>query len=226
VSIFAVGEKGTPATTEAAAVQFCISIEEPSLSLQGVVDGMLASEDCQTDPTVRQRYAEKVFAVLRLVAKGLRHLHALALVHGSVDAMNCAKYGNRWKLRNVLGIKRIGQSVDFDVGSDGSSSSEMLPAADVWAFGKLSFEILVGEPLYSVVDRQKQLDDWDRAKQTFQEILLQVRVIPSGADLILSCLNPVPSLRPTMSDVLRNAFWKSCKREVESKSMNLLPFVD
>jgi hypothetical protein len=219
--MFAVGEDGMPATSEAAAAQFCISIEEPSLTLKGVVDGMLASDDCHTDSAVRRRYAEKVFAVLRLVAKGLRHLHALELVHGSVDAMNCAKYGSRWKLRNVLGIKKVCQSVDFDqTNSDpelrGSDSTEILQTADVLAFGKLSFEILVGEPLHSVVDRHQLLGDWDRAKLTIQHRLVQACVVPSGADLILSCLHPIQFLRPTMSDVLRNSFWKGLRRQVES----------
>jgi hypothetical protein len=227
VSIFAVGEDGTPATSAVAAAQFCISIEEPSLTLQSVVDGMIASEDCQTVPAVRHRYAEKVFAVLRLVAKGLRHLHALNLVHFSVDAMNCGKYGSRWKLRNAIGIKERGESVDFDrcqyapelVGLNGSALSDIQPPADVWAFGKLSFEILVGEPLFGVGDRnlRQLLAEWDSLKVSVHARLVQSCVTTAGSDLIISCLHPNPSARPTISDVLRDAFWQGLKRQSESR---------
>jgi Protein tyrosine and serine/threonine kinase len=217
VSIFAVGEDGMPALSDIAAKQFCLSIEEPSLTLLDVMNGMLASDDCQTVTTVRKRYAEKVFAVLRLVAKALRHLHSLSLVHGSVCAANCAKYGSRWKLRNVLGIERSQvESSTKSVGSETNDNTELMPgpAADVWDFGMLAFEILVGERLF-FDDEMPRIDivDWERRKGIARERLVEASVSPSGAALILSCLHPNRTSRPTMADLLRKAFWKEFKRQ-------------
>lgn len=221
--MFAVGEDGMPTTTAMTAKQFCISVEQPSLTLQGVVNGMLSSDDCQSMPAVRQRYAEKVFAVLRIVAKGLRHLHSLDLVHGSVNSTTCAKYQNRWKLCNVLRIKAPGQIAEPASpippelqGSNQVESSTVQPSHDIWAFGCLAFEVLVGEPLFGDDDhlRRQLLGDWDRVgKQSSYEKLVQACVPSAGAELILSCLSPDPRIRPSMSDVLLHNFWRDFKRQ-------------
>jgi hypothetical protein len=221
VSIFAVGEDGMPATSEVSAKQFCISIEEPSLTLLDVMNGMLASEDCQMVAAVRKRYAEKVFAVLRLAAKALRHLHSLSLVHGSVSALNCAKYGSRWKLRNVLGIEQGGVDSSLKSKVSGTTYNTEIhpdPMADVWDFGMLAFEILVGERLFFDKETlQDELGDWNRHRRIAHERLVQASVSPSGAALILTCLHPDRTSRPTMADLLRDAFWKEFKRPNDSQ---------
>lgn len=183
------------------------------------MNGMLASDDCQMVTAIRKRYAEKVFAVLRLVAKALRHLHSVGLVHGSVGAVSCAKYGSRWKLRNILGIERSGvASSAKSIGSETTGNAESMPdpTSDVWDFGMLAFEILVGERLSG--DEMHLNDvDWDRRKTIAQQRLADASVSASGAELILSCLHPHRTSRPTMADLLRHSFWKEFKRQNDSE---------
>lgn len=212
-----------PAMSNIAAKQFCVSIEEPTLTLLDVMNGMLASDDCQKVASVRKRYAEKVFAVLRLAAKALRHLHSLSLVHGSVCAANCAKYDSRWKLRNVLGIERSGvdsESSTKSIGSETNDHTELAPdpTTDIWDFGMLAFEVLVGERLFFDDEtRRNEVVDRERHRSIAYERLEAASVSPSGAALILSCLHPNRASRPTMADVLRSSFWKEFKRQNDSK---------
>jgi serine/threonine protein kinase len=67
------------------------------------------------------KYLTKICAVLRVVAKALRHLHSQELVHGSLSLNTIGKYsGNvngstttstHWKLASVVGAPLIGQSM-------------------------------------------------------------------------------------------------------------------
>jgi len=169
--VFGVGEDGKP--TAMGAKQHSIAIEQPNLTLEEVILGMVQNEDCQNVPAIRRRYAEKVFAVLRVVAKALRHLHGVGLVHGGLSTKSCGKYGNQWKVSDVLGIRRSGdsfgiertsmspppESLEVDKGRRGwaqqafmKESLEARPSIDAWAFGTLAFEVLVGAPLFPALD--------------------------------------------------------------------------
>lgn len=238
VTIFGVGEDGMPASD--GAKQHCISIEQPNLTLNGVVEGMLKNEDCQTLPAVRKRYGEKVFAVLRVVAKSLRYLHSIGIVHGGVCTSSCGKYESKWKVSRVLGSCRAGdlvderslticsppESVDGDYGSF-KESFKAHPSLDTWAFGKLSFEVLVGEPLFPPRSSNSTDDDvagkrnetlthislWnDYNLQEVRRRLAKAFVSEAGIDLILECLSPQPERRPTMAEVLSCPFWNEIRR--------------
>jgi hypothetical protein len=135
---------------------FFVSVEQPNLTLRGVMKGMLQNEECQIDSKVRQRYALKVFSVLRMVAKAIDHLHSLGIVHGKVNLDTCCKYNDSWKLADVLRSQEIGagmrisrlsscsppESVEAlrsgDRGLQASFKSDYVcsPAMDAWAFGK------------------------------------------------------------------------------------------
>lgn len=205
--MFAVGEDGMTTHSAASAKQFCISIEQASLTLEGVLEGLLGNDECRSMPAVRKRYAEKVFAVLRIVAKALRHLHSLGLVHGSVTLRNCAKFEDRWKLGNVL---QICEEVDHSIG----------PPADIWAFGMLAYEVLVGETLFTNDGDVSRLElDWNRhLKQQANQTLVQSCLPMSWADMIVSCLDPDVERRPTMTEVLALPLWKDAGRRQRSGS--------
>jgi serine/threonine protein kinase len=229
--------------------KYCISIERPSLTLDRVVDGMLRNDGYRQDPDLRRRYAGKVCTVLRMVAKSLRHIHSLGLIHGDLSMENCGKFDEAWKVMGCIGLQRIGQKVDLSrwkrsfppesvmIGEDeqgGIYDADNVPvtftrdfvanpSADVWAFGKLAFEMLVGR---SLVDHDPsknprsdrvamlQVMEWDEDNlKTVFESLLDASIPDSGADLFASCLFPTPAERPkSMDEILASPFWKDMRK--------------
>lgn len=242
ITLFTVGENG--ALADRGQKQFCISIERPHLTLGNVVIGMRTNEDCQTDQDVRRRYALKVFSVLRIVCKALLSLHNDGLVHGNLSLTHIGKYdGKCWKLAEVLGLQRIGETFDPDRFSPSSPPESVVPqrhsdaahqvmfrtdltttsAIDVWAFGKLAFEALVGEPLV-MFDETAEFDDDHRALMdimhwngfNLDELTNKLRkwsITEAGVSLILSCLAPSPDDRPAIQEILEHPLWKEVRRQ-------------
>lgn len=251
--MFAVNEHGTDNSEGGTPQQYCISIGRPSLTLDRVVAGMLKNDGYKRDPDLRKRYSGKVCAVLRMVAKSLKHLHSQGVVHGDLCMVNCGKFDDNWKVMGTLGLQRIGQwfnparwhesfppeavnEVDDDQGSAicdsddapvGFKSNLVAESSiDVWAFGKLAYEMLLGDPLLDFDASKKPSEDkvtllevmeWDesRMKDVFHR-LLDAGIPESGADLITSCLFFRPDQRPaSMDEILENPFWKEMRRSKE-----------
>lgn len=77
--------------------QFCVSVELPQMTLDKVVDGMKSNRNYRHDPNLRRKYAAKICAVLRLIGKSLRHLHASGAVHGNGESLFISeKVGAVW----------------------------------------------------------------------------------------------------------------------------------
>jgi len=226
----------------AANEHYFISIEKPSLTLVGVVEGMLDSVECQRNPVVRQRYTAKVFAILRILAKALRHLHLLGIAHGKVNQENCCKYEENWKLAAILGVQKIGETIRisrlsassppecFEPSSSSGSQHQASfrfdyitsPAMDVWSFGKLAYEVLMGRDLIEL-DRSKRFEDDHRAMmdimhwnsfncEEVRQELMQIGVIGAGADMVALCLDPNPKNRPFMDEILNCNLWKELRK--------------
>jgi serine/threonine protein kinase len=240
VAIYSVSEDGN--SSSAAQTQVCIAIERPQLTLGGVVSGMLGNEDCQTNEEVRKRYAMKVFSVLRVVCKALSSLHADGLVHGNLSVTHIGKYDSKWKVAEVLGLQRVGTMFDPDQFSPSSPPESLIPrrtnsghevafrtdletntAIDIWGFGKLAFEALVGEPLV-LFDEKKEFDDDHRALMdilhwnefNLEEVAYKLRrsaVPEEGVNLVVACLSPTPTDRPSVEAVLNHALWKEIRRQ-------------
>jgi serine/threonine protein kinase len=238
-------DEGTP--------QLCIAIECPQISLASVVDAMVKKGGYQHDVGLRKKYAAKICAVLRLIAKAVRYLHRSGVIHGNICMANCGKFEHSWKLLGCMGLQRIGDAIDpkrfhqsfppevlqiheddervYD--SDYSSISfrvvEATPSIDVWAFGKLAFEALVGKPLVEFHPSKNTTDDvvslleileWDQdsMKRVFT-CLLDAGVTESCAELVTSCLFPSPEDRPADMDViLEDPFWKDMRQYRERTS--------
>jgi hypothetical protein len=254
VLAFAVNEfSGQPPETEGAssAQQFCISIERPSLTLDRVVAGMLRNDAYRRDPELRTRYAGKIFAVLRMIAKSIRHLHVSGVVHGDLCMEQCGKYEDAWKAMGRLGFQRIGEPFDVsrwhqsyppeavvdksEQEGDSVFNSDdapvcfnddlvAAPSLDIWAFGKLAYEVLVGDPLFEFDSTKEPSDDFvtmldimewnseDNLKKVFVR-LLDVGITEAAADLITTCLFSRPGERPdSMDDVLAHPAWKEMRR--------------
>ena len=220
-----------------APAQFCISVEKMGLSLSRVV---ASSGDYRTDPRRFHKYLTRVSMVLRLVGKALRHIHSRGLVHGNLTLQNCGKYGDKWKLAGIMNSRQVGSELPthlmgesvppeatvFPSGRKDAASARLRdtvaasPALDVWGFGKLLYETLVGDPLipfdykaevfYRDQNALVALAAWDDS--TLRDVVAEV--IESGAgtlaaDLISHCLCPSPEDRPQNFDiVLDHPFWK------------------
>lgn len=238
-------------SSEVTPQQYCVAIELPSLTLDRVVVSMFETDDYKRNPDMRDRYFSKVCMVLRLIAKSIRHLHEVGVVHGDVCLENCGKFEDKWKLMSSLGMQPIGKR--FDAARMGESSPpeavEMLhnvvetrgqetssrhatfkgdivagPAVDIWAFGKLIYEALTGEPLIRFDSNKDtrydnrallKLVSWNEGDlRNVVNSLEDSGVSTLGVDLVSHCLLPDPSERPsTMDEILDHPFWKDMRRK-------------
>jgi serine/threonine protein kinase len=215
--------------------RFFISVERPSLTLTSIVRGMLRNHGCQTDSAVRRRYSEKVFSVLRMIALSLKWLHSQGFVHGSLNLESCGKFGANWKLMNLLGLQKIGETLDINrfsmtappeaVQISSRSGSEQRyvfrdnlvshPSLDLWAFGVVAFEVLVGQPVIRL-DANNDFDQnsWKCLHQWSDSNLLEIRlqleqvgVSEAGIRLIIQCLSPSADARLSIDNVLQHSAW-------------------
>ena len=214
---------------------------------------MIKNPGYQNDTDLRKKYAAKMCAVLRLIAKALRQLHHSDLVHGNLCMANCGKFEHSWKLLDTMGLVRIGSVIDpvrfdqsvppealrIDDGEGAVFDSDNPPVAfqfiqanpsvDIWAFGKLAYETLVGQPLVAFEATITTAEDtvslleileWDHSslKSVFTG-LLDSGVTESCAEVVTSCLFPNPKDRPASMDaILDDPFWKDMRQYRERSS--------
>jgi len=172
-------------------------------------------------------------------------------VHGNVCLETCGKFEDAWKLLERLDVQATGKPFDptrfrhafppeslelsaeqegmvFDSDSAAVTFTNNIlsdPSIDIWAFGKLCYESLVGKPLieFDTNANESPSDDvvallqtleWDVSNMegVFAD-LLESGIEESGADMITSCLFPRPEQRPSdMDEILDNPFWKEIRR--------------
>lgn len=215
--------------------RYFISIENPKLTLAAVVRGMLSNHGCQTDKTVRQRYSGKVFLVLRSIANALHDLHSQGHVHGTLSLVSCAKFDEKWKLTHLLDAKRVGDIISFSIethsvppealkwttnqGTEGQVGFKhdliARTSIDMWAFGQVAYEALVGQPLVpgenddrDDVDTLRVILRWSDANLLeVKRELERVGIIDPGIELIVQCLSPNEGTRPHIDQLLQHKFW-------------------
>jgi hypothetical protein len=223
--------------------RYCVVIERPDLTLSGVVRGMLGNHDCQNDRSVRHRYTVKVLSVLRTIAKSLRSLHSEGFIHGGLTLENCGKYNDKWKLSGILGSQRIGEKVDVSRLSSSAPPEAVLPfmsddeavhdavfrtdlvaqpSVDSWAFGKVMYEVLVGDSLIewnvaTSVDEDRnslaRLHQWNEFNLLDCRRQLElVGIIEPGIELVIQCLCPQGANRPSMDQILKHSVWSELRR--------------
>jgi hypothetical protein len=211
-------------------MRYCISADIPVMSLANVLDGMSYHR--------RIKHFRKSRYILRAIAKSLGKLHGENIIHGSVHSHNVGKFGKRWKLRGLLGSVVTGELFSASrLGLHSPPEAFVLarckanhehhiaalapslvaePTVDVWAFGKLMYEVLAGESLFK--DFMEKDDNHHASKCILtwndnhlgkvSRKLSSEGIAATGVDLILSCLCPLRSSRSlTMSDVLDHPFW-------------------
>jgi serine/threonine protein kinase len=170
----------------------------------------------------------------------------------------CGKFSESWKLLERLDVVLTGESIDasrfrhtFPPEALELSEQEAVmydsdnapvtfvktlianPSIDIWAFGQVCYEALMGKPLVDY-DRKKkpsedvaallQIMEWDRSDmQAVFSDLLESGIEESGADMITSCLFSNPNDRPaSMQEVLNHPFWMDMKKHRSKKSSLLM----
>jgi serine/threonine protein kinase len=217
--------------------RFFISVEQPQLTLSGVVRSMLINDDCQRNAEVRRRYGIKALSLLRLVAKAVQRLHSLGYVHGNICLENFGKFKESWKLVDLLGAQRIDHPFELSRLSssappetvEGNNAkpifgSEIIAreSFDSWSFGKLAYEVLVGDALIEF-DGSKYLEEdelglaalyyWDEANVKERLVELERVGVPESVRILVAqCLARDASLRPSMDEILRHPVWSELRR--------------
>jgi Protein kinase domain len=244
VSCFVVGERDS--YHSGGHQQYCIAVEQPSLTLDRVVAGMLKNDACRDNSDLRHKYVIKMLSVLRIVAKALQRLHSVGVIHGNLTPEACGKFGDQWKLLRVFGFQKVGQVLDTKRCVE-SVPPEVLephnntiavrqvalrnnlsvdPSIDIWGFGKLAYEALVGEPLVEG-DLSKELQNdqpcllkilhWSTLDLVeVRHRLRKVEVPDAAAYLITKCLSQDPSNRPSMNEILRSDLWENIHRRAQA----------
>ena len=178
------------------------------------------------------------------MAKAMRVLHQSGWVHGKLNLETACKFEDNWKLSDVLGCQRIGETtritrisscsppecfepLDPDSSKhEASFKSDYTCSAmmDSWGFGKLAYEVLTGRELFQVAPDTRFEDDhhamldlmhWNSFNcQEVHQDLLRVGVLEAGADLISRCLAPHPRDRPTSDQILKDDVWRQLRHAI------------
>ena len=211
--------------------QYCLAVERPILTLSTIVSGITNDDKYKHDRERFMRYLSKVCTVLRLIGKGIRHMHKVGVIHGNIGMHNCGKFEDRWKVMGLTGMKQIGENFTLarldssappeavEFSGEGSGQIIASPAIDIWGFGKLMYEVLLGETLFDIDTNVKGqsnksiltvLGAWN--EDDLRYVVEKIESIGIGkvaADLISHCLCPFPEDRPAnMEEVLSHPFWK------------------
>lgn len=219
-------------------VSHCVSANKSSMSLANVVAEMQRKHRYRADITSRGRYLGKSRSIMRQIAKALSQLHSNNIVHGFVDSIHIGKFGGRWKLSGLpgsvvrgdnfttsrLGLHSPPEAFVLMHSKDTSEkiaalapSLEADPAVDIWAYGKLLYEVLTGETLFMTFSEDsnqfsalKCIQTWsDGNLSTVSDKLAEEGISSTGVDLISCCLCPISSARPrSMLDIIRHPFWR------------------
>jgi serine/threonine protein kinase len=203
---------------------------------------MLSNHGCQTDANVRYRYSVKVFSVLLSIAQALRQLHHQGFVHGGLSLETCGKFDDKWKLLNLLGVQKVGEVLDSRrVGLSSPPEAVLVssqnvaersifrdglvahPSLDLWAYGKVAYEALVGLPLIKMDncddhdnESVKVLLHWNKANLLDVRRQLElVGVSNAGISLVTQCLTPVADTRITIDELLRHSVWMEFRRQTQ-----------
>jgi serine/threonine protein kinase len=89
---------------------------------------------------------------------------------------------------------------------------------DVWAFGQVAYEALVGQPLFpgesgenDEMDPLKVILQWSDANLVeVKRELERIGIIEPGIELIRQCLSPNEDTRPQIDSLLQHTFWSQC----------------
>eukprot|EP00803_Ostreobium_quekettii_P002934 evm.model.scf_1042.1 EVM.evm.TU.scf_1042.1 scf_1042:20644-24714(-) len=177
-------------------------------SLQGAIQRGAFFDDAEK---TRPRMVDVLLTALD-IAKGMEHLHSLSIVHGDLKPRNVLLRTKKGDVRGYIckvgdfGFSRALLDTQLETASCGAvnymppellAQGILTPAADVYSFGVLLWELLVGSNPYP--------------SKTQNEILVLVtsgrrpavpaRIPDQYADLIQSCWHQSRQARPTFTEI-------------------------
>eukprot|EP00985_Skeletonema_marinoi_P026654 scaffold20856_cov138-Skeletonema_marinoi.AAC.2 len=190
---------------------------------------------------------------LKRVAIALLHLHENGLVHTDFGPHSVGKFGPLWKLLGVGGCVPIGASTDPKHGIyhcpetirietvviDGQerktakiTSITASPAVDLWAFGHLVYESIVGAPLSAYSHRGKRVKSANLAKiarwdeNSLKRALKHIDESDTLArDVVSKFLHPDPRQRyQSLRDAIADPFFHTDvgDRKIQQKNLRTL----
>jgi len=226
--------------------QYCIAVERHDLNLSKIVTKIERDKRRSYPNRATNQYVEKIQSVLYKIANGVHYLHQQSVVHGRITLDACGKFEEEWKLMDLIGIQFVGHELPLlrfhqcappeavqvvDTGGRPGSTNQFALcetvlascSLDIWAFGKLMYEVLVGKPLFESdfedTRMVRELGCWD--EDNLREVINEVEVSgigTIGADLISHCLCPLPEDRPkSMEEILGHPYWKTASRSRNSE---------
>ncbi|KAL3761435.1 hypothetical protein ACHAWU_007394 [Discostella pseudostelligera] len=217
--------------------QYCVATDDPRKTLANVI-AQMADYD-------RMKYLRKSRHLLHGISKSLHTMHTNNIIHGCIDSTTIGKFGSTtWKITGLIGsvvagdhfpASRLGlhsppeafvvmrDKIDHERKFASVAQSLVAePTVDVWAFGKLLYEVLAGESLFRLFlqkkmqnnkyhheDASKCILKWsdDRHLPKVTKKLLSIGISTNGVELISKCLCGKDIRAISMKEVVDHPFW-------------------
>jgi serine/threonine protein kinase len=209
----------------------------------------MTKQNYRNDPNRLDAYLGKIQKIFKTIGSSIHYLHRQNVVHGNLNLESCGKFEDGWKLTGLIGAQSIGnpmttlhmdtaappEAITF-IGKQQQNAQlfetyPVSPGIDIWAFGKLMFEVLVGKPLIPR-DTEKHIRNDHRYLTILgcwneDDLVQAVSMMEDtgngtlAADLISHCLCKRPEQRPqSMEEVLSHPFWAASSSQRKSSSGN------
>jgi serine/threonine protein kinase len=142
------------------------------------------------------------------LAKAILHLHSLGIVHQDIKPSNILMSGGKAKLSDFgnaqefqlsLSQTRLALSLFYAAPELHSGSAKASPAADMYSFGLILFELVTQKPVFDPATSIAQVVDGARNDAARPSIPREVH--PDVRSVIERCWKAEPSERPAMIDV-------------------------
>ena len=189
-----------------------------------------------------------VCSTLYELAQCLHHVHSCGYLHGDVKPRNIVRqkiseHDKRWKLIDLDGAVELGKALTGKERSTAYMPPELVKvenkepvwvsgavahaSIDVWSFGVIMYQLVTekvhlwgdgGVDWYDQLDKAglKKLANWDSGD--VKEKLAHVNAGPAR-DLLTKLLNKKPDKRPSMDEVLEDAFFAPMARLSQLKAL-------
>ena len=185
----------------------------PPVVVTETLRGQTLAHLLETAPALNPREA----AVLGLqLCSALGYLHEQGYLHLDLKPSNIVVDGGRaivvdLSLARKPGRARPGIGTWCYLAPEQALGHPLGPAADVWGIGVVLFESLTGEPLFDderasepgsrATPEAEEPEEYPQLESPAPAIRSLRRVPPALARAVDACLEPDPSLRPTIADL-------------------------
>jgi serine/threonine-protein kinase TNNI3K len=176
---------------------------------KGSLDDVLTRLKCQPHATFCD--ATRIGIILCDLVLGMRYVYSRGIIHRDLKPSNVL-ITEDWRARvGDFGSSRFADDDATLTGATGSvhyaapelfedTTTECLPQVDVWSFGLIVFEVLVGRPVFASSESPFQVI---RRHRNGEMPAIPARCGEFMQKLIPRCWSKDPSLRPAFDEILR-----------------------